>query len=124
MSTHARFHVATHWWGFHDSHSGIHYYEWKVGTTPGADDIISAGNVHIRQMAFQFLTNPLPFDIMIYITVRAYNKAGLWVEATSNGFMVDESPPEIIQSVSRVNDLGVIVPGTQVYEIKLISSLA
>ena len=119
ISTHSRFHVAAHWWGFHDSHSGIYYYEWRVGSTPGAGDIIPTNIVHLRQMAFRFLINPLPSNDIIYITVRAYNKAGLWVEATSNGFMVDESPPEIIQSVSRVNDLGVIVVGSQVCSIYL-----
>ena len=61
------------WHGFQDPQSGIAYYEWRVGTSSGAGDIYRA-KLPLRESAYA--TVSLHKHTMIYITVRAYNRAG------------------------------------------------
>ena len=56
----------------------------------------------------------MPINTDIYITVRAYNRLGMWSEATSNGFRVDSSPPDIIDVPTVDKTVGMAVKNTQV----------
>ena len=56
----------------------------------------------------------MPENVLIYITIRAYNRAGLWTEASSNGFKVDSSPIVVDTIPALGNSFGVLVPNTQV----------
>jgi hypothetical protein len=53
-------------------------YVWRAGTSKGGDDIISATELHLTELAALFDPGmALPVNKKIYVTVRAYNKAGL-----------------------------------------------
>ena len=60
------------------------------------------------------LDDNLPTRTTIYITVRAYNRVGLWSERSSNGFQIDESVPEVVQEPVMDATMGVIRNGSQV----------
>ena len=66
--------ISAHWFGFHDAQSGISHYEWRAGTSPGADDILKAVEVHGVEQARQSVS--LPLNTLVYSTVRVFNKAG------------------------------------------------
>ncbi|XP_072033178.1 uncharacterized protein [Amphiura filiformis] len=102
-----RFLISAHWWGFNDPHSQISHYEWRVGTTPKSDDIVKAISAHHSEFALHVLENPLPINVTLYVTVRAYNRAGLWTESSSDGFAVDDTEPLIVQNVTRYEAFGV-----------------
>ena len=101
-----RYLVSAHWWSFNDPQSQIAHYEWRAGTTPIADNIIEALRVHHSEFAIAILEDSLPVNTTIYVTLRAYNRAGMWIERTTNGFVVDDTRPIILQNVTRNNVLG------------------
>ncbi|WAR04731.1 hypothetical protein MAR_020100, partial [Mya arenaria] len=101
----SRSHVGCKWFGFSDPQSGLSHYVWRLGTLKGGDDIVSATNVHNHEIAYivdvQSLAGTLlPVGKLVYCTVRAYNKAGYFTEMSSNGFVVDTSPPTISKELS------------------------
>ncbi|CAH1249044.1 SCARF2 [Branchiostoma lanceolatum] len=83
------------WFGFHDAHSQLSHYEWRAGTSPGGSDILSPSQLHLAETALVTMTTPMPADTKIYVTVKAYNKAGLWAEKSSDGFVIDASAPTV-----------------------------
>ncbi len=111
-----RMQLSAHWWGFHDPHSGLSHYEWRAGTTPGSADILSSARIELSESALMFLSDSdqMRKNTDIYITVRAYNRVGLWSEASSNGFRVDRSPPRVKHPPVVDKKVGVIVKNTQV----------
>ncbi|XP_078696223.1 uncharacterized protein LOC144924666 [Branchiostoma floridae x Branchiostoma belcheri] len=120
-----RFHASrttlgAHWFGFHDPHSGLSHYEWRAGTTPGGDDIYSTARLHLTELVhISQLDPPLPHNQTVYVTVRAYNKAGLYVERTSNGFNIDETSPVMVKEPQFDLTQGSIVPESQVWRTTL-----
>ncbi|XP_022103295.1 uncharacterized protein LOC110986023 [Acanthaster planci] len=112
----SRFQLRAHWWGFHDPHSSLSHFEWRAGTTPGAEDILPATRIELSEDALKFLpaSDQLPVGADIYITVRAYNRLGMWSEATSNGFRVDSSPPDVVDTPAVDETQGMAVQNTQV----------
>ena len=67
------------WRGLFDPESGLHHYEWRVGTSPGGDDVLSSRNSALEEVDFHNLPHDqqLPVGKRLYTTVRAYNKAGV-----------------------------------------------
>ncbi len=106
--------ISTHWWGFHDPQSQLLHYEWRVGTTPGGADVHAPKRVHLAQSTLVSVAIPLPLNTTVYVTVRAVNHAGLWSESTSNGFIVDDTPPEVVELPKLDNSRGVLRNDTQV----------
>ncbi|WAR05722.1 hypothetical protein MAR_021091 [Mya arenaria] len=101
----SRTHVGCKWFGFSDPQSGLSHYVWRLGTFKGGDDIVSATNVHNHEIAYivdvqSHSGTLLPVGKLVYCTVRAYNKAGLFSEMSSNGFVVDTSPPTIVKELA------------------------
>ena len=96
-----RYVISAHWWGFNDPQSTISRYEWRAGTEPKSDNIMKPIPAHRSEFAFHVLENPLPSNVTIVITVRAYNRAGLWIEVSSDGFQVDDTKPIIVRNVTR-----------------------
>ncbi|CAC5414424.1 unnamed protein product [Mytilus coruscus] len=91
-----RSYISAKWYGFQDPQSGIEKYVWRAGTTNDGDDVMAPVELHITQVAAVPNLSPLlPVGKTIYITVRAYNRAGLWSEASSNGFKVDDTSPVV-----------------------------
>ncbi|XP_046562884.1 uncharacterized protein LOC124271767 [Haliotis rubra] len=107
--------IGCKWRGFSDPESGLDYYEWRVGTKPGADDILSARTAALGEVIFHTLPHDqqLPVGRTLYNTIRAFNKAGLYSEAMSNGVLVDDSIP-IVVSPPTVRRLMSLVPNTTV----------
>ncbi|XP_046345841.2 uncharacterized protein LOC124126446 [Haliotis rufescens] len=87
------------WHGFQDAQSGLDFYEWRLGTTPGGDDILTPRYAALEEVAFLTLTNTttMPTGREMFCTVRVYDKAGLFSESTSNGFIIDDSAPEVVK---------------------------
>ncbi|XP_038050780.1 uncharacterized protein LOC119723938 isoform X2 [Patiria miniata] len=112
----SRLELRAHWWGFNDPHSGLSHYEWRAGTTPGAEDILSSTRIELSEDALIFLSasDQMPVGTDIYVTVRAYNRLGMWSQATSNGFRVDSSPPDVVVAPAIDQTLGMAVTNTQV----------
>ncbi|XP_071084119.1 uncharacterized protein [Haliotis cracherodii] len=92
--------IGCKWRGFHDPESGVGHYEWRVGTTPGGDEILAARNAALEEVIFHTMSRDqqLPVGRKIYTTVRAFNKAGLYTESTSNGLIIDDSAPTVVKS--------------------------
>ncbi|XP_069133969.1 uncharacterized protein [Argopecten irradians] len=104
--------IGAKWYGFSDPQCGLDHYEWWAGTARGSDDVMGKEILHLSEVVTNpALSSPLPVGQSIYITVRAYNKAGFHVDIVSNGFTVDITAPEITKPVLS-GDLGVIKPGT------------
>ncbi|XP_078597675.1 uncharacterized protein LOC144873854 [Branchiostoma floridae x Branchiostoma japonicum] len=106
--------LAAHWYGFNDPHSGLSHYEWRAGTTPGGSNIVGVTQLHLTNVAVKTALS-LPVNTDIYITVRAYNRVGMSVETTSNGFRVDTSAPTVTTAVHFDHTHGSLVSGTQTW---------
>jgi hypothetical protein len=80
--------IAAQWERFADAESTIAFFEWAVGSSPGADDVqpfIRLGAATATAM------NPrlnLEVGSTYYSTVRATNYAGLSSTSTSNGVVI------------------------------------
>ena len=69
--------IGAKWYGFTDPQSGISHYVWWAGKTPGGNDILEEREVHLVEEATAYnVSKDLPKSERIYVTVRAYNKAG------------------------------------------------
>ncbi|CAG2222618.1 unnamed protein product [Mytilus edulis] len=111
--------ISAKWYGFDDPQSGLEKYVWMAGTTKGGTDIIPATVLHLTETAAIYNTSlGLPLNQRIFVTVRAYNKVGLWSESTSNGFLVDTSAPVITKTPTFSADFG-IKELTQVYRTSM-----
>ncbi|XP_069132408.1 uncharacterized protein [Argopecten irradians] len=86
--------LSAKWYGFGDPHSGLSHYVVRAGTSRDSDDIMAPKDCHLSE---EFVNNQLPALLpvgkYIFVTVRAYNKAGLYTESSSNGFMIDDTAP-------------------------------
>ncbi|XP_077995632.1 uncharacterized protein LOC144449084 [Glandiceps talaboti] len=106
--------LAAHWYNFHDPHTQLSHYEWFAGTTPGGDDVFEPIRLHLTEKAFISQLN-LPVNTPLYVTVRAYNRAGIYTASSSNGIIVDQSPPAIANGIQFVEGVGSITRNTQVW---------
>ncbi|XP_070557450.1 uncharacterized protein [Ptychodera flava] len=108
--------LGAHWYNFHDTHSELSHYEWFAGTTPGDDDVVQSNRLHLTETAMTSqLKQLLPLHIPIYVTVRAFNKAELCTEASSNGVIVDDSAPVLVRRPSFDESLGSMTSHSQVF---------
>ncbi|XP_061177042.1 uncharacterized protein LOC133185758 [Saccostrea echinata] len=107
--------IGAKWHGFTDPQSGISHYVWWAGTTPGGKDILTEKEVDLVEEATAYnFSQELPLSKRIYVTVRAYNKAGLFVDGISNGFFIDETPP-VITNGPKLTKGSRLIENTQVY---------
>ncbi|CAC5407073.1 unnamed protein product [Mytilus coruscus] len=89
-----RNYISAKWYGFTDPQSSIDRFPWRVGTKPGSDDIVKSTHLPRSDVLVEpDLLHKLPQGQRIYVTIKAYNKAGLSTEAHSNGFYIDDTPP-------------------------------
>ncbi|XP_077996024.1 uncharacterized protein LOC144449371 [Glandiceps talaboti] len=132
--------VTAQFTGFESEQHGIVHYEWAVGTEPELDDVqpyINAGilvsdeqdikgdGLHGSGKAQSLL--PLESGIQYYTTVRALTGAGNVLEASSDGFTVDITPPSIhIETIGVIadNDTTVLNTETDHYQKSLDSLIA
>lgn len=77
-----------------DAESGIDYYEYSIGSSKGLADIVEWRNAgQEREQTVTGLT--LAHAQVYYVNVRAYNRAGLVSTGSSNGIIVDLTPPVV-----------------------------
>ena len=105
--------VGCKWFGFHDAHSSIARYEWCVGTVPGKDDLVPWTDTFTEEMAIKTGLASSSSSRRIYTSVRAYNKAGLSSMTSSDGFVVDSTPPTIHTSPFFNTTTRSVKPDTQ-----------
>ncbi|XP_046562583.1 uncharacterized protein LOC124271470 [Haliotis rubra] len=98
--THNKYHghrsyVHSKWVGFEDAETGIHHFECCIGQRSGSCDIMNFTNTALSD---SYLASGLhlPLSVPLFVTVRAYNPVGLFVEAVSPSFEVDDTAPEVI----------------------------
>ncbi|XP_063408922.1 uncharacterized protein LOC134692402 [Mytilus trossulus] len=112
----SRSYVAATWHGFNDPQSGLDKYTIRVGTTIGGSDIISQTEFPLTDIVvFPNIIKPISTNSRIYVTVRAYNKAGLYSEATSNGVLIDDSPPIFSRKPELFEQLGSMMENSIIY---------
>jgi len=87
--------VNAHWGSFNDPQSGITSYEWGVGTAPGLDDLVSFANVGQRTAASAGGLS-MYVGLKVFVTVEACNHAHLCVQLSSDGVIIDSSPPVVV----------------------------
>jgi len=84
---------------FHDTHSGIAYYQVYSGSVPNSDDIIPPFIVDSSQTSAAVrLAIPLVPDSSVFTTVVAFNGAGLSVAAMSDGITILTQSPLIVNN--------------------------
>jgi hypothetical protein len=71
-------------WSTTDIHSDIAYYEVAVGSLPNLDDIYPWTAQGTSNVLSTVLSNPI-YNQMYYLSLRAYNNAGLSEQFMSNG---------------------------------------
>jgi|GEM_PF-806313 len=75
-----------------DTESGIDHYEYSIGTAVGLTDVLGWQNAgQIKEQTVTGLS--LMHGASYYMNVRAYNHAGLMSVGSSNGILVDLTPP-------------------------------
>ncbi|XP_064646780.1 uncharacterized protein LOC135499763 [Lineus longissimus] len=85
--------VFASWEGvFLDSESGISHYEWAVGSQPGYADIMP-NTVTAQTYATSTSSLDMQEGYVYYVSVKAFNKAGLSSLATDWPLLFDPSPP-------------------------------
>ena len=78
-----RNYISAKWYGFTDPQSGLDKLSWRVGTKPGSDDILRSPHLPVSNILVEpHLPHPLPTTKRIYITIKAYNKAGMFMLIT------------------------------------------
>lgn len=77
-----RIYLSAKWYGFDDPQSGLQKYIWRAGLKPGYGDIVSPIELHLTETAALLNSTSynldLPVNKRIFVTVRAYNKAGMY----------------------------------------------
>ena len=85
-----------HWGGFNDPQSGILSYKWGIGTIPGVDNIMPFASVGQRTDA-SISGVTLRDGMAVYVTIIVCNHAFLCVQQSSDGVIVDGSPPVVVR---------------------------
>ncbi|WAR31728.1 hypothetical protein MAR_034270 [Mya arenaria] len=83
--------IHANWKGFSDIVSDIDYFSAGLGTTHFATDVRSFTNVGLKQDIFW--NGPFIPGDKYYTTVESCNKAGLCTQRSSDGIILDNSPP-------------------------------
>ena len=88
--------ISANWNMAEDAESGISRYWYKIGSTPGGDDVLDWIDNGLETKMTTSRTNfSLVRGKKYYITVKAVNGVGLGTECISDGFVVNETPDYI-----------------------------
>ena len=71
-------------WETEDIHSGIGNYEFAIGTLPNVDDVVSWTANGLSESFGTVISSPI-YNQVYYVSIRAYNQAGLSNQFMSNG---------------------------------------
>ncbi|XP_060596420.1 uncharacterized protein LOC132750448 [Ruditapes philippinarum] len=113
--------------GFESSLHGILEYDWAIGTTPGSEDVqpyLEQGIIHneeenvvgngLTSSGFAHTSVNLDHGVAYFSTIRAKTNKGNILQATTDGFEVDTTPPEIMFNTLTGSPL--IEPDTVIYQ--------
>ena len=92
--------IGAKWNGFRDPQSAINYYRWAVGTQPRGSQVTDYTKVEITEARCSSCV--FTSGSRYFVTVEAVNGAGMKIIASSNGFKIDMTPPELL-SVTHVS---------------------
>ena len=88
--------ISAHWMGFHDVQSSIRNFIYYAGSSPNTSDLIPPTSLPADHTSFVLpLDLPLSSGSRVYSTLVAYNRAGLSVRSSSDGQVVDITPPAL-----------------------------
>ena len=74
-----RHQLCCHWSGVYDVHSGLSYMEWWAGTAPGGSDLIPSRHLNPgHDYVCEHVTEALPLNTKIYISLKVVNNAGMY----------------------------------------------
>ena len=97
--------MSAHWVGFHDNQSPISHYVYYVGTSPNGSDLALPTTLPAGHTSFLHqLATPLSAGTRVYSTVWAYNRAGHYISAASNGVTLDGAPPQALSEPSIITE--------------------
>lgn len=106
--------IAACWSGFHDPFSSVQYYVISAGLSPGATSLVPPTVLPASETSRLFNVTLLPLATPIYVTLQAFNGAGLSATVSSNGFVVDNTFPKVGSQVAVDTAwAGSLVPGSQ-----------
>ncbi|XP_052789886.1 uncharacterized protein LOC128224179 [Mya arenaria] len=85
--------ISACWSGvFSEQQSDIHHYLVALGASPNVDDVFKSENMGLKtNISIGNLT--LEHAVRYYFTVTAVNTAGLHTSVSSDGFIIDTTPP-------------------------------
>lgn len=86
--------IVARWIDFRDNESDIQNYLWCIGSSPLSDDILKCENTTGRPNG-TLSGLSLAHGTKYYVTILACNYAGLCTAKSSDGVLVDTTPPEI-----------------------------
>ena len=115
--------ITAHFYGFSSTGCGIAHYEWAVGSEGSSPESVlpftshgifannNSGDTGHAQLPMPGLENLIGRHL--YITVRAVTGCGRVLQSSSNGFIIDPSPPslEIIRTGERAIEHAQSLPG-------------
>lgn len=85
--------VLADWSGFVDQESGLSYFEWAACHASSTDECITPFvNISLRTVVETSVLDIKP-GVSYVLVVRAHNNVGLYSEAISNPFILDDTPP-------------------------------
>ena len=90
--TNNTYEISARWLDFHDDESNIAHFLWCVGSKPILDDIMACENA-TGNLNRTLKGLSLQHNDMYYVTVLACNYAGLCTAKSSDGVLVDTTPP-------------------------------
>ena len=88
--------VEATWEPFRDGECGVVKYRWGIGTSPNLTDLMNFTDVDIAATARKDNLT-LTHGKRYYVTVEATNGAGMTSHGWSDGFLVDDSRPELTE---------------------------
>ncbi|XP_028399178.1 uncharacterized protein LOC114522645 isoform X2 [Dendronephthya gigantea] len=86
-------HVSCNWDEFHDVETRVLKYVICAGTVKGSCDILPLTTVNNGLALYLQFKPALSSGVIVYSTLRVYNKAGGLTEVYSDGLLVDSTPP-------------------------------
>ncbi len=84
-------------WSSSDSQSGVVSYQWALGTSSGATNVINWTNASLNTAIQHVLTNPI-YGQTYYFSIKSSNAAGLITTAGSDG-------QKLVQQTNAIDEL-------------------
>ena len=82
------------WTKISDDESGVSKLLWCAGSSPSKDDLVAWTPVDLSAWSIKHVfSRPLKAGTVLFVTLKAFNGAGLTSQVTSGALMIDSTPP-------------------------------